>query len=63
MIIILLVLFDYFKNCYYFFQICLYSRDEKTILVVSYQELKQCLEQSFCEIASVAASDDHIKAE
>ncbi|KAE9531340.1 hypothetical protein AGLY_010546 [Aphis glycines] len=43
--------------------ICLYSRDEKTILVVSYQELKQCLEQSFCEIASVAASDDHIKAE
>ncbi|XP_050421914.1 PAN2-PAN3 deadenylation complex subunit PAN3 [Adelges cooleyi] len=43
--------------------ICLYSRDEKTILVVSYQELKQCLEQSFCEIASVAASEDNIKAE
>lgn len=43
--------------------ICLYSRDEKTILVVSYQELKQCLEQSFCEIASVAATDDLIKVE
>uniref|UniRef100_A0A2S2QGR8 PAN2-PAN3 deadenylation complex subunit PAN3 n=1 Tax=Sipha flava TaxID=143950 RepID=A0A2S2QGR8_9HEMI len=43
--------------------ICLYSRDEKTILVVSYQELKQCLEQSFSEIASVAASDDLVKAE
>jgi hypothetical protein len=41
----------------------LYSRDEKTILVVSYQELKQCLEQSFSEIASVAASDDLVKAE
>lgn len=48
---------------YYIFQICLYSRDEKTILVVSYQELKQCLEQSFNEIASVAASDDLIKVE
>ncbi|XP_050540009.1 PAN2-PAN3 deadenylation complex subunit PAN3 isoform X2 [Daktulosphaira vitifoliae] len=43
--------------------VCLYSRDEKTILVVTYQELKQCLEQSFREIASVAASEDLIRAE
>ncbi|VVC32549.1 Hypothetical protein CINCED_3A004446 [Cinara cedri] len=43
--------------------ICLYSRDEKTILVVSYQELKQCLEQSFSEVASAAATDDLVKAE
>lgn len=33
-------------------KICLMSRDEQSILVVSYTELKHCLEQSFHEIAS-----------
>ena len=30
-------------------QICLMSRDEQNVLVVSYAELKQCLEKSFLE--------------
>lgn len=33
-------------------KICLMSRDEQSILVVSYAELKHCLEQSFSELAS-----------
>lgn len=32
------------------------SRDEQSILVVSYAELKHCLEQSFDEIAASVAS-------
>lgn len=33
-------------------KICLMSRDEQSILVVSYAELKHCLEQSFQELSS-----------
>ncbi|XP_066256175.1 PAN2-PAN3 deadenylation complex subunit pan3 [Euwallacea similis] len=36
-------------------KICLMSRDEQSILVVSYAELKHCLEQSFQELSSSAA--------
>lgn len=32
-------------------KICLMSRDEQSILVVSYAELKHCLEQSFQELS------------
>lgn len=41
-------------------KICLMSRDEQSILVVSYAELKHCLEQSFQEIvaSSVRVNDD-----
>lgn len=35
-------------------KICLMSRDEQSILVVSYAELKHCLEQSFHEISSAS---------
>ncbi|XP_075230352.1 poly(A) specific ribonuclease subunit PAN3 isoform X2 [Lycorma delicatula] len=37
-------------------KICLMSRDEQSILVVTYSELKHCLEQSFEEIVSVASA-------
>ena len=30
-------------------KVCLMSRDEQNVLVVSYSELRQCLEQSFSE--------------
>ena len=30
-------------------KVCLMSRDEQNVLVVSYSELKQCLDQSFSE--------------
>ena len=30
-------------------QVCLMSRDEQNVLVVGYNELKNCLEQSFAE--------------
>ena len=30
-------------------KVCLMSRDEQNVLVVSYVELKKCLEQSFSE--------------
>ena len=30
-------------------KVCLMSRDEQNVLVVSYGELKHCLEQSFAE--------------
>ncbi|CAN8032663.1 unnamed protein product [Ixodes persulcatus] len=36
-------------------KICLMSRDEQNVLVVSYAELKQCLESSFGELLSAAA--------
>uniref|UniRef100_A0A8D8SJM5 PAN2-PAN3 deadenylation complex subunit PAN3 n=1 Tax=Cacopsylla melanoneura TaxID=428564 RepID=A0A8D8SJM5_9HEMI len=36
-------------------KICLMSRDEQSVLVVSYAELKQCLDQSFLELSSAAA--------
>ncbi|XP_060519443.1 PAN2-PAN3 deadenylation complex subunit Pan3 [Cylas formicarius] len=35
-------------------KICLMSRDEQSILVVSYAELKHCLEQSFQEVSSAS---------
>ncbi|XP_059488962.1 PAN2-PAN3 deadenylation complex subunit PAN3 isoform X3 [Neocloeon triangulifer] len=35
-------------------QICLMSRDEQSVLVVTYAELKHCLEQSFDEIVQAA---------
>ena len=31
-------------------KICLMSRDEQSILVVSYAELKQCFESAFAEL-------------
>lgn len=37
-------------------KICLMSRDEQNILVVSYAELKQCLESSFSELLSATAA-------
>jgi len=36
------------------------SRDEQSILVVSYAELKHCLEQSFEEILSAAAKPERL---
>lgn len=39
-------------------KICLMSRDGQSILVVSYSELKHCLEQSFNEIITAAAKQD-----
>ncbi|KAK7789628.1 hypothetical protein R5R35_012326 [Gryllus longicercus] len=39
-------------------KICLMSRDGQSILVVSYAELKHCLEQSFSEILSAATKQD-----
>lgn len=35
---------------YVLLQICLMSRDEQSVLVVSYAELRQCLETSFGEL-------------
>ncbi|KAG8257806.1 PAB-dependent poly(A)-specific ribonuclease subunit 3 [Homalodisca vitripennis] len=37
-------------------RICLMSRDEQSILVVTYAELRHCLEQSFDEISSLATT-------
>ena len=39
-----------------FLQVCLMSRDEQNVLVVSYAELKNCLEQSYSEVLSAATS-------
>lgn len=36
------------------------SRDEQSILVVSYTELKHCLEQSFEEIVSASTTNDSV---
>ncbi|KAK6627609.1 hypothetical protein RUM44_010087 [Polyplax serrata] len=36
-------------------KICLMSRDEQSVLVVSYEELKHCLEQSFNEVVTSAS--------
>lgn len=36
------------------------SRDEQSILVVSYTELKHCLEQSFEEILTASMTSDNI---
>jgi len=37
-------------------KVCLMSRDEQNVLVVSYAELKNCLEQSYGEVLSAATS-------
>jgi len=37
-------------------KICLMSRDEQNVLVVSYAELKNCLEQSYGEVLAAATS-------
>ena len=37
-------------------QVCLMSRDEQNVLVVSYAELKNCLEQSYGEVLSAATA-------
>ncbi|KAK9722665.1 Pan3 Pseudokinase domain [Popillia japonica] len=41
-------------------KVCLMSRDEQSILVVSYAELKHCLVQSFDEILSASMSTDNV---
>jgi len=35
-------------------QLCLMSRDEQNVIVVSYEELKQCIERSFDECLHMA---------
>ena len=37
-------------------QVCLMSRDEQNVLVVSYAELKNCLEQSYGEVLAAATA-------
>jgi len=37
-------------------KVCLMSRDEQNVLVVSYAELKNCLEQSYGEVLSSATA-------
>ena len=37
------------------FQICLVPRNEDTVLVMSYEEMKQCFERSFGELSEAAA--------
>lgn len=37
-------------------KVCLMSRDEQNVLVVSYAELKNCLEQSYGEVLAVATT-------
>lgn len=53
-----------FKMCglklFFYVQICLMSRDEQSILVVSYQELKHCLEQSFGDLLAAATNKPDI---
>lgn len=36
------------------------SRDEQSILVVSYTELKHCLEQSFEEVLNASMTTDNV---
>ena len=40
----------------YCLQVCLMSRDEQNVLVVSYAELKNCLEQSYGEVLAAATA-------
>ena len=40
----------------YCVQVCLMSRDEQNVLVVSYAELKNCLEQSYGEVLAAATA-------
>ena len=37
-------------------KVCLMSRDEQNVLVVSYAELKNCLEQSYGEVLAAATT-------
>ncbi|XP_025832537.1 PAN2-PAN3 deadenylation complex subunit PAN3 [Agrilus planipennis] len=41
-------------------KVCLMSRDEQSILVVSYAELKHCLEQSFGEILNASMASQNV---
>ncbi|KAF2884641.1 hypothetical protein ILUMI_21528 [Ignelater luminosus] len=41
-------------------KVCLMSRDEQSILVVSYMELKHCLEQSFDEVLNASVATDNV---
>ncbi|KAB0795954.1 hypothetical protein PPYR_10015 [Photinus pyralis] len=41
-------------------KVCLMSRDEQSILVVSYAELKHCLEQSYDEVLNASAPTDNV---
>lgn len=40
-------------------QICLTSRDQQNVLVVSYAELHHCLEASFAELQQAALTPVH----
>lgn len=42
-------------------KVCLMSRDEQSVLVVSYGELKHCLDQSFDEIVSASVLNEETK--
>ena len=43
-----------------FEKVCLMSRDEQSVLITTYAELKQCMDQSFGEVQSTAATP-HLK--
>ena len=46
----------HFLTSLYCVQVCLMSRDEQNVLVVSYAELKNCLEQSYGEVLAAATA-------
>lgn len=41
-------------------QVCLTSRDQQNVLVVSYAELHSCLETSFSELQQAALAPAHL---
>ena len=43
-------------------QICLTSRDQQNVLVVSYAELHQCLEVSFSELQQAALAPNQLSS-
>lgn len=49
-------LFCVFKSFWYE-QVELMSRDEQSVLVVSYAELKYCLDAAFAEVMNAAGAD------
>lgn len=44
-------------------KICLMSRDEQSILVVSYTELRHCLDQSFQELSNSSVLQHELSVE
>ena len=46
--------------CIVFVKICLTSRDQQNVLVVSYAELHHCLETSFTELQQAALAPAHL---